>query len=42
MNFYNICLILFFLVVIAGIVKGFGKNRTVIIFKDYDDLGLTF
>lgn len=29
-------------IVITGIYKGFGENRTVVVFRDYDDLGLTF
>ncbi len=42
MDFYNIFLIAFLLIVIFGIVKGYGENRTIIVFRDYDDLGLTF
>lgn len=39
---YNILLIIFLGLVIFGIVKGYGDNRTIIVFKNYDDLGLTF
>ncbi len=42
MDMYNLVLVAFLAVVIFGIVKGSGDNRSVIIFRDYDDLGLTF
>lgn len=29
-------------VLIIGIIKGYGANRSIIIFRNYDDLGLTF
>lgn len=42
MSFYDALLIMFLAIVIFGIVKGIGDNRTIVIFQDYDDLGLTF
>ncbi|WP_085920077.1 hypothetical protein [Halomonas sp. CSM-2] len=30
------------IVVIIGIVKGWGEDRSIIVFQDFDDLGLTF
>ena len=30
------------IIVVFGIVKGWGDGRSIIIFQDYDDLGLTF
>lgn len=42
MNFYDVLLILFLAIIVYGIVKGYGDNRSIIVFKDYDDLGLTF
>lgn len=41
-NIYNIILLGYFSIVITGIFLGAGKNRTIIVFRDYDDLGLTF
>jgi hypothetical protein len=41
-NIYNIILLVYFSIVITGIFLGAGKNRTIIVFRDYDDLGLTF
>ena len=41
-NIYNIGLLIGFSIVIIGIFLGAGKNRKIIVFKDYDDLGLTF
>lgn len=41
-NIYNIGLFIGFSIVIIGIFLGAGKNRKIIVFKDYDDLGLTF
>ncbi|WP_445769186.1 hypothetical protein, partial [Rheinheimera sp.] len=29
-------------VVVFGVFKGCGENRSIIVFRDYDDLGLTF
>lgn len=42
MDIYSLCLGLFFVIVIVGVYKGFGENRSITVFKDYDDLGLTF
>jgi len=42
MDLYSVCLAVFFGLVIFGIFKGYGPNRTIIVFRDYDDLGLTF
>jgi hypothetical protein len=39
---YDILIVIYFIIVIIGIIKGSGKNRTIIIFQDYDDLGLSF
>lgn len=41
-NIYNIVLTAIFSVVILGIFWGAGKNRKIIVFRDYDNLGLTF
>ncbi|WP_089603526.1 hypothetical protein [Acinetobacter piscicola] len=41
-NIYNIVLIAIFSIVILGIFLGAGKNRKIVVFRDYDDLGLTF
>ena len=38
----NAVLIGFFLILIVGIAMGSGDNRSIIVFRDYDDLGLTF
>lgn len=42
MDMHNFLLIVFLIIIIFGIVKGYGDNRSIIIFRDYDDLGLTF
>ena len=42
MQLYEILLILFLAVVVLGIFKGCGDNRSIVVFRDYDDLGLTF
>jgi len=42
MDYYNIGLVIGFAVVIAGIVMGWGENRKIVVFRDYNDLGLTF
>lgn len=42
MDYYNIALVIGFTVVIAGIVMGWGENRKIVVFRDYNDLGLTF
>jgi len=39
---YGIILTIYAVIVIIGIFLGFGEQRKVVIFKDYDDLGLTF
>ena len=39
---YSIGLAAAFIVIIIGIFMGAGKNRSLIVFRDYDDLGLTF
>ena len=41
-NGYQVFLLLYFAMMIVTIFKGYGDNRTVIIFRDYNDLGLTF
>lgn len=41
-TFFDCVLAAYFVLVIYGIFKGAGDNRSIIIFKDYDDLGLTF
>ena len=28
--------------IILGVILGFGDNRKIVVFSDYDDLGLTF
>jgi len=42
MELPEIILAAYLIIIIFGIVKGVGENRQVVIFKDYDDLGLTF
>lgn len=42
MDFYNAVLIVFVFIIVLGVFKGFGENRSIIVFRDYDDLGLTF
>lgn len=41
MSAYDIVLVGFFIVVVIGVFKGVGDNRTIIVFADYDDLGLS-
>ena len=38
----QILLIFYLVIVIIGVFLGFGERRKIIIFKNYDDLGLTF
>lgn len=42
MTYFDIGLAAFFIVVIAGICMGCGNNRSIIIYKNWDDLGLCF
>tara|TARA_R110001583_G_scaffold768_3_gene7144 strand:+ start:2897 stop:3427 length:531 start_codon:yes stop_codon:yes gene_type:complete len=42
MDLHSLVLAGLFVVIIIGIFKGFGENRTITIYKNYDDLGLTF
>ncbi|MAJ38597.1 MAG: hypothetical protein CMK62_00555, partial [Pseudoalteromonadaceae bacterium] len=42
MDFYNILLAALLVVILMGVIKGCGENRSIIVFRDYDDLGLTF
>jgi len=35
-------LLVYFIVMIVTMFKGYGENRSVVIFRDYNDLGLTF
>ena len=39
---YQGFLLIYFIVMIITMFKGYGENRSVVIFRDYDDLGLTF
>ena len=41
-NGYQIFLLGYFILMIITMFKGYGDNRTIIIFRDYNDLGLTF
>jgi hypothetical protein len=41
-DLWNLFLLLYFSVMIVAIFKGYGENRSVVIFRDYNDLGLTF
>ncbi len=41
-DIYNVILVGYFIVLLTGVINGWGKNRSIIIYKDYDDLGLTF
>lgn len=41
-NGYQVFLLVYFVLMIITIFKGAGENRTVVIFRDYNDLGLTF
>ena len=38
----HLVLIIYLIVIIIGIFLGFGEKRKIIIFQNYDDLGLTF
>lgn len=42
MDLHSILLGLFLVTVIYGVVKGYGEDREIIVFRNYDDLGLTF
>ena len=39
---YQIFLIAYFIMMIVTMFKGYGEDRTITIFRDYNDLGLTF
>lgn len=39
---YQIIMIALAIIIIIGVFKGFGKDRKIIVYSDYDDLGLTF
>ena len=39
---WQLFILVYFIVMIVTMFKGYGENRTVIIFRDYNDLGLTF
>lgn len=39
---YQIAVVISLAAIIVGIYKGFGDNRTIVVFRNYDDLGLTF
>jgi len=39
---WNVFLLVYFIIMIITMFKGAGKNRTIIVFRDYNDLGLTF
>lgn len=39
---YQIFLLGYFIMMLITMFKGYGKNRTIIVFRDYNDLGLTF
>lgn len=42
MDYYNIALVALFVIVITGIVLGWGDNRKIVVFQDYNDLGECF
>jgi hypothetical protein len=42
MEIYNIALAVIFAIIIYGIFLGAGQNRKMVVFMNYDDLGLTF
>ncbi len=42
MDTHNITLMVLLGLLVVGIFLGAGQNRKIIVFKDYDDLGLTF
>lgn len=39
---YQVFLLIYFIIMIVTMFKGYGENSTVVIFRDYNDLGLTF
>jgi len=39
---YQTIMIIFTIIIIIGVFNGFGENRKIIVYSDYDDLGLTF
>ena len=41
-NGYQVFLLIYFIMMIITMFKGYGENRSVVIFRDYNDLGLTF
>ncbi len=41
-NGYQFLLLGYFMLMLITIFKGIGENRTVIVFQDYNDVGLTF
>ncbi len=40
--FYQGTIAFFAIVIIVGVFQGYGENRSIIVYSDYDDLGLTF
>ncbi|WP_178863469.1 hypothetical protein [Thiomicrorhabdus cannonii] len=42
MNIRNIILLIGLVIVVFASFMGAGENRKIIVFKDYDDLGLSF
>lgn len=42
MIIFTLLLIVFGAVILFGIFKGYGDNRSIVVFRDYNDLGLTF
>ena len=42
MESYQVIMTILLITIIIGIFKGFGENRKIIVFADYNDLGLTF
>lgn len=41
-DLYHIFLLAYFIMMLITMFKGYGENRRIIIFRDYNDLGLTF
>lgn len=41
-QFYQIFLSAYFIMMLVSMFKGYGVKRTMVIFRDYNDLGLTF
>lgn len=41
-NLYQIAVVVSLVTIVTGICKGLGENRTIVVFRNYDDLGLTF